>query len=336
MADADITLDLKAKGNATSKLKELGTAVTGIDAKMLTLVGSAAAVGAAVGRFVADGIAAYSDFDSKLSEINARTQLTEAEMDAVAETAKRMGLETSFSATDAAGAMLQLITSGSDAAEAVALLPDVLNLAAASGLELETTADGLTDVIKQFQLGTGEATHVVDTLTAAAGSSSATVSDMLAAMANGGVVAATYGLTMEQTAAALAVMAENGIKGAEAGTQLKSSLLQANRDTDASNSALGKLGIALEGAKLGFSGLQGSIEGNRQIRAPLPALHIHIDAKVEYPAWRIRLSADAIIPRPLRDSSRRLPLQILGTHKPYRLAHQYQLIRHSSQPLPRE
>ena len=253
MATSEITLKLDAKGNATQQLGALDTKLGGIDTKMLAITAGAAAIGAAVGKFVSEGIAAYSDFENKLAEIEARTQLTDEEMDAVAETAKRMGIETAFSATDAAGAMLQLISSGSDAVEAIALIPDLLDLAAASGLDLETTADALTDVMKQFGLSAEDATRVVDTLAAASQSSSATVMDMIQAMANGGVVAASFGISLEDTAAALAVIAENGVKGSEAGTQFKSMLLSANRNVDASQGALNQLGIALYGAQQGIT-----------------------------------------------------------------------------------
>ena len=255
MATSEITLKLNADGDAHRELGNLDTKLGGIDKKMLAISGGAAAIGLAIGKFVSEGISAYSEFENSLSEINARTSLTKEEMDEVTATAKRMGIETAFSATDSANAMLQLITSGSEASEAMALLPDVLNLAAASGLDLETSADALTDVMKQFGLGAGEATSVVDTLAAASQSSSATVLDMIQAMANGGVVAASYGISLEDTAAALAVIAENGVKGSEAGTQFKSMLVQANRGVTASEGALNQLGLALWGAREGYTDL---------------------------------------------------------------------------------
>ena len=252
MTTSELTFRLNAEGDAAAELGKLDKKLGGVDKKMVAIGAGAAAIGLAVGKFVSEGISAYSEFENAISEINARTQLTEDEMEGVAAKAKQMGIETAFSATDSANAMLQLITSGSEAAEAIQLLPDVLNLAAASGLDLETSADALTDVMKQFGIGAEGATRVVDTLTAASQSSSATVADMIAAMANGGVVAAGYGISLEQTAAALAVIAENGVKGSEAGTQFKSMLVQANRGVAASEGALKQLGLALWGAEHGF------------------------------------------------------------------------------------
>lgn len=246
MAEQEIRLDLKARGDAAEKLGVLDKSLGGIDLKMAAIASVGAAVAGTVVKFATDGIAAYSEFDSAITELNARTQLTDEQLERVRSTAKRMGIETAFSATDAAQGMLQLVTSGSDAEEAIALIPEVLDLAAASGLDLETSADALTDVMAQFGLGAGDATEVIDTLVAASQSSSATVGDLIAAMANGGAVASTFGLSIEDTAAALAVMAESGTKGAEAGTQLKSALLNMVRDSPKAINALADIAEAAD------------------------------------------------------------------------------------------
>lgn len=253
MATREITLKLNAEGDAHRELGKLDKSLGGIDGKMIAIAGGAAAVAAGVAKFVSDGIAAYSEFDSALSEINARTQLTDDELAKVTDTAKQLGIESAFSATDAANAMLDLITSGSDAAEAISIVPDVLDLAAASGRDLATTADDITDIMAQFGLETENSKRIADTLAAAAGSSSANVGDLAAALANGGAVAAGYGLSLEQTSAALAVLAENAIKGSEAGTALKSFLLNANRGTSESEGALTELGFALKAIELGYT-----------------------------------------------------------------------------------
>lgn len=245
MADQDVTVKLNATGNAARKMREVSTAAGGLNLKMVAVAGAAASAAVAIGKFVADGIGAYADFDESITNINARTDLTKEGLDAVTAAAKQMGLDTQFSATEAADAMLQLVTSGSSASEAIALLPDVLGLAAAGSVELETAADALTDVMKQFGVETDNATKTVDTLVAASQSSSADVNDMIAAFENSGAAAAAFGLDVDTTAAALAVMAENGTKGSEAGTQFKSMLLNMNRGTKDSENALALLGAAL-------------------------------------------------------------------------------------------
>ena len=104
----------------------------------------------------------------------------------------------------------------------------------------------------QFGLGVEDAGTVVNAFTQAAGSSSATAADLIDAMKNGGAVASGFGLDVEQTAAAMAVLAENGLKGAEAGTALKSFFLNATRGTDEAEGALSRLGVAIFAAQEGF------------------------------------------------------------------------------------
>ena len=219
---------------SASKLNEnVGLSVLKFTALYDIGLKAAGAVAGALGQ----GIQVAADFEAAITDIAARVELTDAELEQVSDTAKQLGINSQFSATEAADAMLQLVTSGSTAAEAIATVDDVLALAAASGNELGQTADDVTDVMAIFGLGVDESTRVVDTLVAAAGSSSATVADLTAALANGGAVASSFGFSLEDTVASLAVMAEAGIKSSEAGTALRSSLLQATRDVKKSENA---------------------------------------------------------------------------------------------------
>lgn len=205
-------------------------------------------IGALVAPMVGFGVAgtqAAATFESSLNEISARTNLVGDDLERVSDFALQMGADTSFSAQQAADAFLQLLSSGSDVEEAMSTLPSVLDLAAASGMELGTTADLLTDILKQYQLEVDSASTVTDWLAQAAGSSSATVSDLAAGFGNVGPVANMFGLSVEESAAALATLAENGIKGAEGGTALKSMLLNLSRPTSEVTSALNDLGVSL-------------------------------------------------------------------------------------------
>jgi len=237
MALTTLTLLLKAKDEASQTLDDVGKQGVGVNAGMLALGGAAAAAGVAVVGFASEAVNAYGDFEKAITNINARVDLTGDELDGIRDKAKQMGIETAFSATDAANAMLQLVTTGSSVEETMVLVEDVLNLAAASGGELEKTADDLTDIMAVFSIEAENAGGAVDTLVAGAGSSSATVEDLSAALANGGAVAASMGLDLEDTVAILATFAEAGIKGSEAGTQMRSMLLNMRRDTESTDEA---------------------------------------------------------------------------------------------------
>jgi TP901 family phage tail tape measure protein len=212
-------------------------------------VGLTAAVTAPTIAIAAKGIQTFMEYEDVLAELQARTQSTAEEMEAMSKLALKMGADTVFSATDAAQAMLELTSSGSDAAEAMEMLPDILNLAAAGGLDLKTAADGVTDALKIFNMEASEASVVTDALAKAAGSSSATVAEMNEALARGGGVARMYGLDIEETAAALAILAEAGLKGQTAGTNLKSMLTRMGSNVDAVRDAWRDLGVSMYDAQ---------------------------------------------------------------------------------------
>lgn len=215
---------------------------------------------APVTAFVAQGVGAFASFDAILSEISARTGATAEEMEAVRLKAMEMGRDTAFSATDAAEAMLQLLSSGYDLNQTMTALTPVLNLAAAGGLNLGYAADAVTDILAQFRLGAESATVVTDALSAAAGSSSATVNDLIAGFSNVGPVAANYGISMDQTAAILAQFAENGIKGADAGTQLKSMLDMMTRQTPEVTGMWRDLGVSMTDSNGNFRDINDIIQ----------------------------------------------------------------------------
>jgi TP901 family phage tail tape measure protein len=199
--------------------------------------------------FGATGIRTAANFDDAMREIQARTGSTAEEMDALRATAMQMGADTVFSASEAANAMLQLLTSGQSVEETLQTLPHIMNLAAAAGTDLGSTADWVTDIMAQFGLEADQAGLVVDALVRAAGSGSATVTDLAMGFQNAGGIANNFGLDVYETAAALQIFSENGIKGAEAGTQLKSMLTNMTRNTNEVQDMWDQLGVSMYDAE---------------------------------------------------------------------------------------
>lgn len=195
--------------------------------------------------FGVTGIRTASDFEDAMAEISARTGLTGGSLERISDLAIQMGADTFFSAQDAANAFLQLLSSGQSVEEAIATLPAVLDGAAVSNMNLGTTADLVTDIMAAFGLQAEDSAMVIDAITRATSSSSATFPEMAAGFANVGGIANAFGLTVEETAAILAVFAENGIKGAEAGTQLRSMLNNMTRDTERTQGAWARLGVSM-------------------------------------------------------------------------------------------
>ena len=240
-----LTINLKANDNASAPIGNVRSKLGGIVGTAgkalagLTALGGAAVLGAA-----AAGVAAYGNFDKVITEINARTGNTPDQMAKIESAALKMGKETSFSASQAAQALLELQTSGDNAEEAIGRVPHVLNLAAAGGLGLGETADIVTDAMAAFGLEIKDTEGVANSMAAAAASSSADIRALGDGFKNAAPQANAMGMSLNDTAAALAIVNENGIKGAEAGTALKSMLNNMVRPTEAVDGAWNELGTS--------------------------------------------------------------------------------------------
>jgi len=225
-------------GDVAGRLQSFGGQVAGLGAKISLMTAPLAAFGIA-------GVRVASTFEESMAEISARTGIVGDDLLKIRDFALKMGADTSFSAQQAADAFLQLLTSGASAEQAMAMLPAILDAAAASGEELGTTADTITDIMAAFGVSTEYAADVVDVLARAAGASSADMASLGQGFANVGGVAKQFGLSVNDTAAVLAIFSENGVKGAEAGTQLKSMLLNMVRPTEDVQGAWKRLGTSM-------------------------------------------------------------------------------------------
>lgn len=191
--------------------------------------------------FIVQGARAFTSFDDVLGEIQARTGATAEQMELVRATAMRMR----GGPIAASDAMLQLLSSGYNLEQTLAALPAVIDASVAGTGNLGQTADIVTDILAMYNLQASEAARVSNALAQASSASSAEMPDLAAGFGNVGPIAARFGLSVEQTAAILATFSENGIKGAEAGTQLKSMLDNMSRPTEDVASMWNSLGISL-------------------------------------------------------------------------------------------
>lgn len=226
-------------------LNEIGGSLDRLGSQMSSVGSSLSLLTAPLTAFGATGIKTAADFESAMTEISARTGIVGEELQAIGDFAKEMGAATVFSSQDAADAMLQMLTAGVSAGDAMELLPSVMEAAAASGESLGQSADMVTNIMAQFGLEASEAAGVVDTLARTAGASPAQIGQLGQSFTVVGGLARQFGLSVEDTSAVLGVFAQNGIRGAEAGTQLKSVLLNMNRQTDDVTEAWEQLGVSL-------------------------------------------------------------------------------------------
>ncbi|MBE2186737.1 MAG: phage tail tape measure protein [Rhodothermales bacterium] len=187
----------------------------------------ALSIGAAVNALQA-GMTKAVDFGATITRVGALTAEAGEDMGAhlgeLRETAKRLGAETAFSATEAAQGMAELGAAGFNAAQTMEALPGVLDAAAAGQVDLSRTAEIVGSTLKSFGLDVSETGRVVDVLAQADAKSAAGIADMGETMSYAAPVAKMMGLSLEDTAAAAMAMAEAGIKGSRAGTALQGGL----------------------------------------------------------------------------------------------------------------
>lgn len=225
-------------GNIGAGLRSVGGQIAGVGASLSILT-------APIALFGAQGVQAASNFEDSLKEIEVRARLTTDEMERVRAKALQMGADTVFSAGQGAEAFLQLLTTGQSVEEAFSTIDAVMAGAAASGADLGVMADSVTDIMAQFNMEASESEQIVDALAKASGASSATMNDLMQGFQNVGGVANSFGLSVWETSSILATFSENGIKGAEAGTQLRSMLNNMMRPTDDVRGMWAKLGVSL-------------------------------------------------------------------------------------------
>lgn len=186
------------------------------------------------------------DFDTSMSKVKAISGASEESFEALRAKARQMGATTQFSASEAADALTYMAMAGWDDHEMLEGLDGVMNLAAASGEDLATTSDIVTDALSAFKLEASDSSHFADVLAKASASSNTNVSMMGETFKYVAPVAGTLGYSVEDTAVAIGLMANNGIKGSKAGTALRSGLTRLAAPTKQVYKGMDMLGLSIE------------------------------------------------------------------------------------------
>ena len=168
----------------------------------------------------------FAGFDDKMRLVQAVTNATGEAFESLAQTAQRLGRETSFTAQQVADAMIALGRMGFDRGEIEEAISSVLNLSRATGTELSESADIAANSMRIFGLEASKMSKVSDILTATANGSAQTLTDLFEALKMAGPQAAAAGETIDELCAALGVMANMGVKGSLAGTALRKAYVQ--------------------------------------------------------------------------------------------------------------
>ena len=218
-----------------------------------TLIKTFAIFGAAVG--VGAGVKLLADFSQEMSTVKAITGATDAQFQALQETAEQLGATTRFTASEAAQGMVLLSRAGFDAAETMETVDDTLKLAQAGALDLASAADITAKTIRGFRLETDQASRVVDVLALAANSSNTNVQQLGEALKFVAPVSAGLNVSLEETVASIMALSDAGLQASLAGTGLRRVLAELESVGGPAAKILKDLGITEESVEVSTVGL---------------------------------------------------------------------------------
>lgn len=211
--------------DAGEKISSVGTKVSSIGKSLAPVSIAASGIGTAA-------LKTSLDFDSAMSKVSAVSGATGKNFEALRNKAIEMGGKTKFSASEAAEAMNYMAMAGWKTEDMLSGIDGIMNLAAASGEDLATTSDIVTDALTAFGMSAGESGHFADILAAASSNANTNVSMMGETFKYIAPVAGALGYSAEDTAIAIGLMANAGIKSSQAGTSLRSALSKLVDPTD--------------------------------------------------------------------------------------------------------
>lgn len=197
-------------------------------------------------------------FDKQMSAVQAATGAQGAQLESLRAAAVKAGADTAFSASEAAQGITELGKAGQSTADILGGgLKGALDLAAAGQINVGDAAEFMATALTQFHLKGDKAAHVADLLAAGAGKAQGEVQDMALALSYVGVPAAQAGVSIEETAGTIALLAKNGIIGEKAGTSLRGMMASLTAPSQVAEKTMKKLGISVFDTKGEFVGFDG-------------------------------------------------------------------------------
>ena len=239
---AAVTNTTLAKIDAVGeKMQTVGSAVEGVGKKLLPVTAAVTGLGTAA-------VKTAADFDQEMSKVSAISGATGDDFDQLRAKAREMGAKTKFSASEAASAMEYMAMAGWKTGDMLDGIEGIMNLAAASGEDLATTSDIVTDALTAFGLSAADSGHFADILAAASSNANTNVSMMGETFKYCAPIAGALGFSAEDTAEAIGLMANSGIKASQAGTSLRSIMNNLAGEVTFAGKNIGEVTIATSNA----------------------------------------------------------------------------------------
>lgn len=250
--------------NATIGVIDAATAPISaiVSAAKNPVVQGASLIGASFG--VAESVNSFQDFESMMSQVKAISGATGQEFDDLTAKAQEMGATTKFTATESAEAFNYMAMAGWKPQQMIDGISGIMSLAAASGEDLGTTSDIVTDALTAFGLQAGDAGHFADVLAQASANANTNVSMLGESFKYVAPVAGAMKYSIEDTSLALGLMASANVKGSMSGTALKTSIANMVKPTNDMAEAMDKYGISITDGEGNLKSLKGVIDNVRE------------------------------------------------------------------------
>jgi soluble lytic murein transglycosylase-like protein len=270
-------------------LADANKSVTGLGSSITSALGGAA-VGAVVGLGAAfvGSVKSAADFEKQMSAIGAVSGATQTEMDALTQTALQLGKDTSFSAKEAAQGMEELVKAGVSVNDVIGGAGRAaLDLAAAGAVSVADAAEIASNALNVFNLSGADMAHVADQIAGAANASAIGVNDYKFSLAAAGAVAATVGIGFEDLTTAIAAMGNAGIKGSDAGTSLKTMMMNLIPSTNKQKDLFRELGIITFDVQRGLEGAakKGIVPATQDLAGLSAAMMDHLGLSRDTATW---------------------------------------------------
>lgn len=254
MADTASYEASMTRAGSTARSVASGMENTGRKSALIT--NGLTAAGLAVTAFGVASVKMAADFDEQMSTVQANSGATAAQLSQLREAALQAGASTVYTAAESAGAINDLAKAGMSVSDILSGgLTASLNLAAAGQMDVGNAAEYMSQALTMFHLSGKDATSTADALAAGADKAVGDVSDFGEALNNCGVMANSFGMNLQETVGVLGLFAQNGIVGAEAGTQLNSMLMKLANPASDAKSTMEELGISTHDASGKFVGM---------------------------------------------------------------------------------
>lgn len=238
----------QALGAAGDKIKSFGSKISGAGKSLLPITGAVVGIGAAA-------VKTGANFDSSMSKVKALSGASETEFARLRQAALDAGESTAFSASEAADALGYMALAGWDSEKSIAALPGVLDLAAASGMDLAAASDMVTDYLSAFGMEAEQASYFSDLMAYAQANSNTSAEQLGEAYKNCAANLHAAGQDVETVTSLLEAMANQGLKGSEAGTAVSAIMRDITAKMKNGKIQIGQTSVSVQDAEGNFRDL---------------------------------------------------------------------------------